>query len=175
VTWYDTLAEIISLRSFTSVWYWLSVAALWSTITHRGLGVPYDIILRASREGCIGQAQVDLEDLVRINCNRLNFIMRSSGTLSVALTTFVVTALAVIGFYYKVEIAQAVIFILAPFTLVGATTAAYAKRISEADLSGEALIKSLGRLRYLIQLIGVAAVFATAFWGIWHNMTVSVL
>lgn len=101
--------------------------------------------------------------------------MRSSGTLSVALTTFVVTALAVIGFYYKVEIAQAVIFILAPFTLVGATTAAYAKRISEADLSGEALIKSLGRLRYLIQLIGVAAVFATAFWGIWHNMTVSVL
>ncbi|MGJ8597444.1 MAG: hypothetical protein ACSHW3_16395, partial [Sulfitobacter sp.] len=63
--WYQTLFELIDMRSFSNLWFWIVLAVVWSTTSHYGLGVPYDMVLRAKRHG--GQTEIDLEDLVRIN------------------------------------------------------------------------------------------------------------
>ncbi len=46
--------------SFSNLWYWIALAVMWSSTSHWVLGVPYDMIQRARREG--GQAEADLED-----------------------------------------------------------------------------------------------------------------
>ena len=67
--------DVIDLRSFSNLWYWIALATLWSSVSHWVLGVPHDMIQRARREG--GQAQSDVEDLVRININRLLHLIDS--------------------------------------------------------------------------------------------------
>nr|MDJ0826631.1 component of SufBCD complex [Rhodobacter sp.] len=69
MNWYDTVFELIDMRSFSNLWYWIALAVLWSTSSHWILGVPFDLVQRASRYG--GEAEVDLTDLVRINVNRV--------------------------------------------------------------------------------------------------------
>ena len=74
--WYQTIFELIDMRSFSNLWFWIVLAVVWSTTSHYGLGVPFDMVLRAKRHG--GQSEIDLEDLVRINSNRLLFIAQMS-------------------------------------------------------------------------------------------------
>ena len=75
--WYQTVFEMIDMRSFSNLWFWISLAVMWSTASHWVLGVPFDMVLRAKRVG--GQTEIDLEDLVRINTNRLLHVGRVSG------------------------------------------------------------------------------------------------
>ena len=74
---YSSIFELIDMRSFSNLWFWIALAVMWSTASHWVLGVPFDMVLRAKRSG--GVAEQDLEDLVRVNCNRLLFIARVSG------------------------------------------------------------------------------------------------
>ena len=61
--WYLTTVEMIDMRSFSSLWYWVALAAFWSGCIHRVIGVPYDLVLRARRQG--GDAEADLFDVLR--------------------------------------------------------------------------------------------------------------
>ena len=61
--WYQTLFEMIDMRSFSNLWFWIALAVMWSTASHWVLGVPFDMVLRARRHG--EEAQADLEDMVR--------------------------------------------------------------------------------------------------------------
>lgn len=73
----DMIFELIDMRSFSNLWYWIILAVAWSSASHWVLGVPYDMVHRARRMG--GQAQEDLEAMVRINCNRILYIGNLSG------------------------------------------------------------------------------------------------
>ncbi|MDO7630423.1 MAG: component of SufBCD complex, partial [Loktanella sp.] len=55
--WNKAILQVIDLRSFSSLWYWLFIAIAWSTVSHWVLGVPYDMVQRAKRQG--GQAEID--------------------------------------------------------------------------------------------------------------------
>jgi hypothetical protein len=170
VQWYDTVFELIDMRSFSNLWFWLVLAVLWSTVSHYVLGVPFDMITRARKIG--GQAQTDLEDMVRINVNRRLYIARVSGLWLVAITAAGLTALALLGFVYRVQFAQALFLLFAPVTLVGVMGLRAATRIEAEAPTGEALCKYLIRHRFHIQLVGIAAIFVTAMWGMWQNMNV---
>ena len=74
--WYETVFELIDMRSFSNLWFWIALAAVWSTTSHWVLGVPFDMVARAERQG--GQSETDLETLVHINVNRLLYIARVS-------------------------------------------------------------------------------------------------
>ena len=67
--WTKTLLDVIDARSFSNLWFWTVLAVVWSSASHWVLGVPYDVLLRARRQG--GQALIDLEDIVRVNVNRI--------------------------------------------------------------------------------------------------------
>lgn len=171
--WYTGVIEVIDMRSFTSIWYWIVVAVVWSTTAHWTLGVPFDMVTHARRaEG--GQPQKDLEALTLINVNRLLYIMDVSGPWLVAFVFFLLSGLVALGFWYDIEIAQSVFLILAPLSLVFSLSVRSARKLNRLGIDGQALRKHLARQRLFNQVIGLVAIFITAFWGMWHNLNASV-
>jgi hypothetical protein len=51
VDFLDLVTEVIDLRSFSNLWYWIVLAILWSSLSHWTLGVPYHIVTRARLPG----------------------------------------------------------------------------------------------------------------------------
>lgn len=166
--WTQTIFEVIDMRSFSNLWFWIALAVLWSSASHWVLGVPFDMITRARKHG--EQAQADLETIVRINVDRILYIGRVSGLVLLGFLCFVLTALALLGFVYNVEFAQALFLIGLPMSLVGMLSLATARRIEAEAPTGEALHRRLIRHRQFVQLIGMVSIFVTALWGMWQNL-----
>ena len=168
--WTQTLFEVIDFRSFSNLWFWIVLAVVWSSASHFVLGVPFDMVIRAKRYG--GQALTDLEDLVRINVNRLLFVGRTAGLWLSGFAAFALTTLAVLGFWYDVELAQAVVLIALPMSLVGMMSLSAARRIEAEAPQGEALFRALSRHRTWTQAIGVVSIFVTALYGMYQNLSI---
>lgn len=171
--WYENLSELIDMRSFSNLWYWIALAVLWSSMSRWIIGVPYDMVLRAKRYE--GQAQIDLEDIVRVSTNRLLYISSVSGLWVLGLVMFMVTSLAILGFYYWVEIAQALFLLVFPMALVGLLSLSTARLIQDQTLDGVALRMRLTRHRFWVQLIGMLSILVTAMFGMYQNMSIGAL
>ncbi|MCZ4254949.1 component of SufBCD complex [Sulfitobacter sp. G21635-S1] len=171
--WYQTLFELIDMRSFSNLWFWIVLAVTWSTASHWVLGVPYDMVLRARRQGA--QAEVDLEDMVRINVNRLLFIAQVSGLWILGFACFGLTMLVLLGFVYGMEFAQAVFLLAFPLSLIGALSLSTARLIQSESATGERLRKRLTRHRLYTQIIGMVSIFVTAIWGMYQNVALGPL
>lgn len=161
------------MRSFSNLWFWIALAVTWSSASHWVLGVPYDMVLRARRIG--GQAERDLEDIARVNVNRVLYIARMSGPWIAGLMFFVLTSLALLGFVYRIEFAQALFLLGAPMSGVAVLNAATAQRIERERAQGPLLHKRLTRCRLYTQMIGTMSIFVTALWGMYQNMSLGVL
>ena len=170
---YSDIFELIDMRSFSNLWFWIALAVMWSTASHWVLGVPYDLVLRARRHG--GQTEADLEDLVRINVNRMLYIARVSGLWILGLGCFLLSALVLLGFVYHIEFAQALFLLGFPMSIVTLISLSTARLIHQERSSGELLRKRLTRNRLYIQLTGVVSIFFTALWGMYQNMSIGVL
>lgn len=174
MNWYDSVFEVIDMRSFSNLWYWIGLAVLWSSVSHWVLGVPHDMILRARREK-EGQAMDDLHDLVRVNVNRILFIAEVSGSWLLLFGSAVLTALALTGFVYDIEFSQALFLLVFPLTLLALMSAWTARKIRRDGDRGLKLIKRLMRHRFATQMIGVFAIFVTAMYGMYQNLYVGPL
>lgn len=161
------------MRSFSNLWFWIVLAVMWSSTSYWVLGVPYDMIQQARREG--GEVQRDLEDLVRINTSRLLMMVDRSGVIGVALLCFWGTGVALLAFYYDVEFAQAVFLLLAPLTLVVWQSIRASRRIAAGGMDAEALHRALIRHRRVTQVIGMLSISVTALYGTWQNVNISIL
>ena len=162
--------ELIDMRSFSNLWFWIALAVLWSTTSHWIIGVPYDLIQRAKRYG--GTHTDDLENLVRINVNRNLYIADTAGIWLVGLGAALVSGLLILGFVYKAEFAQAVICMLLPMCLVGVLTIRTSRIIAAGENTGAALHRRLTRHRLTIQAIGMISIFITSMWGMYQNMNI---
>ncbi len=173
MNWYQTVFELIDMRSFSNLWFWISLAVLWSSASHWVVGVPFDLVMRAKRQA--GAHSDDLEALVRINVNRILYIANTAGLWIVGFLTFTVSGLLVVGFYYGIEFAQAVACLLVPMCFVGALTLRTARIIAAGENTGKALHRRLSRHRMSTQAIGMVSIFVTSMWGMWQNMNIGVL
>jgi len=173
VDWYSAVFELIDMRSFSNLWYWIALAVVWSTTSHWVIGVPWDMVQRAARHG--GDAERDLEDMVRINVNRLFYIANISGLWLVALAAALLTSLVLLGFWYRIEFAQALFLLAGPLTIVGALSLRSARLIRAGALTGAPLRKRMHRHRLQTQIVGMVSVFVTAMWGMYQNMSIGVL
>ncbi len=169
MNWLDLLNEMIDMRSFSNLWFWIALAVMWSSASHWVLGVPYDMVLRAARNG--DQAQTDLEDITRVNINRMLYIAGLSGLWLLGLGCFVLTSLALLGFVYDMQLAQAVFLLAFPMAIVGLLSLNTARLIRDQDARGAVLRKRLTRQRVWTQVIGMIAIFVTALWGMYQNLT----
>lgn len=168
---FQIIAELIGLRSFSNLWYWICLAVMWSSASHWVLGVPYDMVSRAARLGF--QEAQDLEATVYIQARRYIYISDSSGTFLVLVGCFIFSALGVLGFGYQMEFSQAVFLLLTPMGIVGLITVNTSRRIVTENLNGKDLYKHLSRTRLYIQLLGMVCVCITALWGMYHNLAVA--
>jgi len=173
VDWYSTVFEMIDMRSFSNLWFWIALAVMWSSASHYVLGVPWDIVTRA-RKGNL-QALYDLTALATINTRRILYISRESGLLLTGLLFFVLTGAAILGWSYAREFAQAVFLLALPMSLVWVLSVRTAALIEAGALEGEALVAQMIRHRLFVQLIGMLSIFVTAMWGMLQNMTSSAL
>lgn len=170
---FSIIIETIDLRSFSNLWYWIALAVLWSTASHWVLGIPHDMVTRARRKQ--GQAAQDLQDAVRIQCNRILFIHEVSGPLATGFMFFLVTSLLLLGFVYGMEFAQALSLMVVPMTGVGLINLATARRLAQQDHDTEALCRRLALTRVYIQMLGGVSIFITGLVGMYQNLTIGAL
>ena len=167
----ELATELIDLRSFSNLWYWIALAALWSTASHWVVGVPFDVVTRA-RRGHERSAH-DMRVLAEVNVSRILTIIEISGPWIAGFTAFLLTGLSVLGWVYQVEFAQAVFLLAFPMTLVALLTAYTARSLRETGF--ENLDHRLRNHRMMVQAIGVISIFVTAFWGMRMNMNYGAL
>lgn len=167
----DLVTEVIDLRSFSNLWYWIVLAILWSSLSHWTLGVPYHIVTRARRGDA--QAGRDMVTLARINAERILTQSEQSASLLLGFAAFTASALAVTGWGYGVEFAQAVFLLLFPALLVGGMTILTARRLRAENY--EDVARRLRIHRTYVQMLGVVFIFITAFWGMYTNIAVGPL
>lgn len=170
--WYKTIFEVIDLRSFSNLWFWLALAVMWSTVSHFVIGVPHDMIRRAERDA--GQPLADVEALAHIYVRRFLFIIRSGGLILIWFICFMVTGLALLALHYKVEFAFAVLCLFLPLLGVMALVLRTCLKIEDTDLRGPDLLRILRRHRVTVQTVGMFALFFTAMFGMYQNLTLGV-
>ncbi|MCC5968472.1 MAG: component of SufBCD complex [Pararhodobacter sp.] len=171
--WYNSVFTLIDMRSFSNLWFWIVLAVMWSSVSHYILGVPFDMVVRARRQG--GEAMHDLEALVAIQTRRRLHLLHASGIWITLFMATLLSALVVMGFGYGIEFAQALAFLGIPATLVFALGFRLALRLEREEPQGEGLTRLLTWHRFTIQCIGLLSVLFTALWGMWHNLSLSVL
>ncbi|MGR3503686.1 component of SufBCD complex [Pseudaestuariivita sp.] len=161
--------EVIDMRSFSNLWFWIALAVFWSSASHWILGVPFDMVSRAKRHE--GAAQQALEDLVRINVDRILYIADVSGLSLLTLSSFLIAGLLTLGFFYGLEFAQAVVLLAIPLALLTLMNIRTARIITRGALAGDALRARLARHRVGVQGLGVISIFVTALWGMYQNLS----
>jgi len=146
------------------------VAVVWSSVSHWVLGVPFDLIQRARRNG--GEAERDLMDIVRVNVNRFLSISEVAGTVMTLFLCFILTSLLALGFFYGIELCQAIFLLAFPLSIVGLVCWNSANRIRRNEPEGDDLFAALSRHRLITQVIGMLSVFVTAMWGMYQNLDI---
>ncbi len=174
----ETLTDLIDMRSFSNLWYWIAIAVTWSTASRWVVGVPWDLVIRARRRR--GDAEQQLHALMQINVARYLLVAREGGLAATAIGSFLLTVLLLLGFVYQAEFVQALSFIVVPMVLVGwmtlrVATAYEAALNTEGAPTTEVLIRAMARHRLHIQLVGIVSLSATAFWGMLQNFNYSIL
>ena len=165
MTLIDIITGLIDFRTFSNIWYWLAVIVTWAVATHWVIGVPFDMVVRARRQG--GQAAQDLDIFVAINLRRLLTLSGTPSVILVGIGAFVVTAAAVLGFVYGLELAQGLFCLAFPLVFVAVLTWRSCQRLALDQQTGPAFIRALVLLRFWIQLIAITALFCTALLGIY--------
>ena len=152
----------ISFESFSSIWFWFITSIAWSVTCHITLGVPYDLLTRAERQG--GQSAEDVDQIVRIQARRLRgyFGGSTSRIVGVMVLTFVLAILGTFGIYYSYELAMAIFVLIVPLIIVQILTVRLAFRLDREPLSGAPLRAVLLRRRFWNQIIGLISIMAIA-------------
>ncbi|CUH39802.1 hypothetical protein JSE7799_02530 [Jannaschia seosinensis] len=163
--------EAIDLRSFSNLWFWIGLAVLWSTASHWIIGVPFDMVRRAARGH--EQSLADMHMLANIHARRLRFIAMEIGLLTIGFSFFAITSLALLGFLYRIEFAQALLLLFLPMTIVGWLSVRAAWRVE--GLAPNDLGNLLFATRRWIQAVGIVSIFVTSMWGMWVNLNATVL
>ena len=171
MNWYQMLFDLIDMRSFSNLWYWIALGVIWSSASHWVLGVPYDMVYRARREQ--GQALDDLETIVRINVSRMLHTSRNHGPVLIGVTCFLITVLGLLGFYYASEFAQAVLFLFAPLLALGYLSLHASVKIEAGEGQGDALFRRLFLHRLSVQVLGMVSIFVTSLYGMYVNIQIS--
>lgn len=170
--WNQAIFSVVSLHTFSNVWYWLAVAVTWSVASHWILGVPFDMVFRAKRHG--GDAMDDLELIVAVNLRRMTPILDVAGLWMAGLGSFILSILFMVGFYYGFEFAQGVFLLGFPLSIATVMNFRLCRRFSQKLPQGELLTRTLIRTRFWIQVIAMLSIFLTSLYGMFRILSLPV-
>lgn len=187
VTSLDGLLRLLDTRSFASLWFWLALAVIWSLATRSVIGVPGEVVSAARRaSGTDTPATETPEGLLLLDWLSLTLprwrIGRTEGAVLAGLATFLLVSLGVLGFGYGLEMAQALVLIGAPLTLLTVMRLHLAHRLAPllaeatqgalpAAEAGARAARMMTRHRLAVSALSILAVAVTAAWGtLWNLM-----
>lgn len=177
---FDGVISFLDSRSFGSIWFWLVLVGLWSAMGRTVIGVPADVLLRArraQRDEPEGTAVIVLLDWLSLTLPRWH-MGRREGVVFLAVTAFLLTSLAIMGFRYDLEMAQALTLLLVPLLILFVLRLRLARKLIpmlEAGQLGEVpvadvgavAVRSMSRHRHLVTILSIIAVMVAVFWGMW--------
>ncbi len=140
----------------------------WSMTSHWTIGVPFDVIMRAERQGGVFAEHCDT--LVDINVYRLTYYFDKAGAYIAGGIGFMLAAIATLGFVLGVELFMALFMLAGPFSLVMAFSIRFAYRVKREGWRGELLRKKLRWRRLWNQVIGMVAITATTVVSVFYYL-----
>lgn len=181
----DGLISLLDSRSFGTIWFWIVLIWMWSASGRRIMDVPAEVLARARRAIRADQPEADevitLLDWLSLTLPRW-VLGRTEGAALLGLGVAGLTMLAITGFGYGLEMAQALTLLLVPATVLFWMRVALARRLMpalEAAQSGQRPIAEIGaevadRMvthKRLATVLSIVSVAATAMWGmLWALM-----
>lgn len=151
----------------------------WSVAGRRVLGVPADVIAAARKlpEGAAGDhpAALMLLDWLSLTLPRWRAGAREIAFL-LGVGCFALSSLFVLGFVYRLEMAQALVLLILPFAALFAIELRLAGRMAlvvaqaqsgqiAVDVAAGQAARAMGRHRLWVTLMSVLAVIVTAYRG----------
>lgn len=182
---FDGVISFLNSRSFGTIWFWLALLGMWSAAGRNVLGVPVEVLTRARRAQAADEpghaAVITLLDWLSLTLPRWHLEARE-GALFLAVTAFLMTSLAIMGFGYGLEMAQALTLLLLPFAVLFWLRVGLARRLAlllrdepgdprpVPEIGSEA-VRLMVRHRRIFTALSIFAVSATALWGaLWALM-----
>ncbi|SFR17881.1 hypothetical protein [Poseidonocella sedimentorum] len=170
MNFFDTVLDLIDMRSFSSLWFWIVLAWVWTRATFRVLGVPIDILAEAERGD--PHAVDDVDGLGEMAARRLVARHAAMSLWELAALAFVFTVLVLLAWLYRIELAQALVCLAVPLAVVHWLTLRSARRVVAAAQQGETLRRTISALRLRIQAVAVVAIFVTTLYGMQQNLSI---
>lgn len=182
---FDGFLSLLDSRSFGSVWYWIVFAGFWIRAGHHVVGVPNDVVLlvrqQIRRKGEEPEKYSVLLDWLSLSLPRWQ-IGHKEALVLLALGMFILTSLAILGFRYGLEMAQALTFLLIPWfiimwlrlrlarRLLGLLQAAQAGEEKIITAARDACMRIVWHKRLILSLAILSAVVTTG-WGVFWTLT----
>lgn len=174
---FDGFLHLLASRSFTSIWFWLMLALVWSLVGRNIAGVP-DQVVRAARRGDEGAA-VRLLDWLSLTLPE-RIAHPGEWAVMVAVGAFALSSLAVLGFGFGLEMAQALAMLLIPLGLVALLRQRLARQLrailtraaagASPDDSAAQAARRITRHRWLSLALSVLTLVGAAFYGALHTV-----
>ena len=178
---FDNLLGLLGSRSFSSIWFWLLLLGMWSVTGRTVLGVPTEVLTRARRDPATEDAAITLLDWLSLILPRWQLSPRE-GAAFLGVTTFLLTSLAILGFGFGLEMAQALVLLLVPFWVLFWMRLRLARRLTPlvaAAQEGRAPVSQAARdaMRAMVwhkrgvTVLSMLSVAVVALWGaLWTLM-----
>ncbi|MDB6178816.1 hypothetical protein PAF17_15065 [Paracoccus sp. Z330] len=176
---FDGWIRLLDSRSFGTIWFWLALLGMWSATGRNVLGVPSEVLQQARRAQSAGEpehpAVITLLDWLSLTLPRW-LLGAQEGTFFLAVTSFLMTSIAILGFGYGLELAQALTLLLLPFLILFWLRVRLARSLApllESGQSGDRPLSGVAadaaqrmtRHRRLVSMMSVLSVALTAAWG----------
>lgn len=176
---FNGVIGLLDSRSFVTVWYWLVLVGMWSATGRSVLGVPTEVLGRARSDLRAGRGEtmavITLLDWLSLVLPRWRMGPRE-GVVFLGVTSFGLTVLALMGFLFWLEMAQALFLLLFPFWLLFWMRHALARRLipliedaqegrASPEETATAAVRRMVRHRTWVLLLSMLAVAVTALWG----------
>lgn len=177
--------DLLGARSYTSVWFWLMLAVAWTWVSRGTLGVPKDIVsaARRSRRETPDEPRPTAQEVLLLDWLSLTLprwkVGPAEGAILFGLGCFILAVLAGLGFYWRLEMAQALTLLLVPLWFVLILRARLAARLRAMLTKAQAgsmpartaaadAARGLVIHQWVTTALSVLAVLVTAFLGtIW--------
>ena len=172
--------DLLDTRSFSNLWFWLFVIAIWGDIGRRVVGVPWDVVRRARTEPD-GHGGLLLLDWLTLTLPRWQ-MGRTEGLVLLGLAGFGLTSLVLLGFVYGLEMAQAISLIGVSLALLFVLRLRLARRLlpllaaaHDGRLPPDQAVAPALRLiiihRRIATVLSVLAGIILAMWGRFWMLT----
>lgn len=174
-----SLWAVLDTRAFSSIWYWLLLAGIWSWLGRGALGIPSDLLreLRRMPAGSQAHERATHELLTWISLVTPRWrVAPRDGLVLIAGGSCAVSALATAGFLFGAPLAQALALLIGPLLLLALMRVRLAARLA-ASLRGAQsgqvppaaaaadAASALMMHQRATMMLSIVAVAGSAIWG----------